>query len=128
MNGQSLLYRGYGASVRVDVPDHMDMQGLSSFVAPEVSVEGGADGPADLLVTRWGGVYHLVLGERRYGPYRTRENAFRGISNGIHFVLGKRSPMIFVHAGAIEVDGSAVIFPGRSRWGKSTLVSSLVDQ
>jgi hypothetical protein len=70
----------------------------------------------------------MVLGERRYGPYRTRENAFRGISNGIHFLLGKRSPMTFLHAGAIEIDGAAVIFPGRSQWGKSTLVSSLVDQ
>jgi hypothetical protein len=128
MNGHSLLYRGYGASVRVDVPEHMDLRGLSSFVAPEVSVEVGADGPADLLVTRWGRVYHLVVGERRYGPYRTDVNAFRGISNGIHFVLGKRSPMTFVHAGAVEIDGAAVVFPGRSRWGKSTLVSDLVDQ
>lgn len=127
MNGHSLLLRGYGASVRLDVPDGMDLNGLTRHVAPEVSIEDGADGPADLLVTRWDGVYHLVLGERRYGPYRTSDNAFRGISNGIHFVLGKRSPMTFVHAGAVEVDGTAVVFPGRSRWGKSTLVSSLVD-
>ena len=128
MNGHSLLLRGYGASVRVDVPDGMDLKSLTKHVAPEVSIEHGADGPADLLVTRWDGIYHLVLGERRYGPYRTSDNAFRGISNGIHFVLGKRSPLTFVHAGAVEVDGVAVIFPGRSRWGKSTLVSSLVDQ
>jgi hypothetical protein len=52
----------------------------------------------------------------------------RGVSNGIHFVLGKRSPMTFLHAGAVEIDGSAVVFPGRSRWGKSTLVASLVEQ
>jgi hypothetical protein len=128
MTGHSLIYRGYGASLRVDVPDGMDMAGLKGHVAPELSVEEAAEGPADLLVTRWGGVYHLVLGERRYGPYRTNENAFRGISNGIHFVIGKRSPMTFVHAGAIEIDGAAVVFPGRSRWGKSMLVSSLVDQ
>ena len=128
MRGRSFVLRGYGARVRVDVPESMDVPSLSRFVAPEVKIEEAADGPADLLVTRWDGVYHLVLGERRYGPYRTNENAFRGISNGIHFMLGKRSPMTFVHAGAIEVDGSAVIFPGRSRWGKSTMVSSLVDQ
>jgi hypothetical protein len=52
----------------------------------------------------------------------------RGVSNGIHFLLGKRSPMTFLHAGAVEIDGSAVVFPGRSRWGKSTLVASLVEQ
>ena len=128
MTGRSFIFRGYGARVRLDVPETFDMPGLRRHVAPELSLEEAADGPADLLVTRWDGVYHLVLGERRYGPYRTDENAFRGISNGIHFVLGKRSPMTFVHAGAIEIDGFAVIFPGRSRWGKSTLVSALVDE
>ena len=128
MRGRSFTVRGYGARVRLDVPEGMDMPTFRRYVAPEVTIEETEDGPADLLVTRWGGVYHLVLGQRRYGPYRTYENACRGISNGIHFVLGKRSPMTFVHAGAIEVDGTAVIFPGRSRWGKSTLVSSLVDQ
>ena len=128
MSGHSYTYRGYGARVRIDVPDGMDMVGLTGHVAPEVSVEQGGEGPADLLVTRWDGVYHLVLGERRYGPYRTIDNAFRGISNGIHFVLAKKSPMTFVHAGAIEINGGAIVFPGRSRWGKSTLVSSLVDQ
>ena len=128
MNGNSLICRGYGATVRLDVPEGMDMVGLKRHVAPELSVEEAAVGPADLLVTRWDGVYHLVIGERRYGPYRTNENAFRGISNGIHFLIGKRSAMTFVHAGAVEIDGAAVVFPGRSRWGKSTLVASLVDQ
>src|SRR5919106_6617267 len=121
MTGRSFVFRGYGARVRVDVPESMDVPSLSRFVAPELTIEEAASGPADLLVTRWDGVYHLVLGERRYGPYRTNENAFRGISNGIHFVLGKRSPMTFVHAGAIEVDGSAGIFPGASRSGKNTI-------
>ncbi|HUE76926.1 MAG TPA: hypothetical protein VMM83_03215 [Longimicrobiales bacterium] len=85
-------------------------------------------GPPDLLLTRWDGVYHLVQGERRYGPYHSVEDSSRGLSNAIHYVLGKRSPMTFLHAGAIEIDGRAVIFPGRSRCGKSTLVASLVGQ
>ena len=128
MRGPSFTLRGYGARVRLDVPDGMDMPSFKRCVAPEITIDETDDGPADILLTRWDGIYHLTLGERRYGPYRTLENAFRGISNGIHFLLGKRSPMTFIHAGAIEVDGAAVVFPGRSRWGKSTLVSSLVDQ
>jgi hypothetical protein len=55
-------------------------------------------------------------------------NALRGASNGIHFVVGKRSPLTFLHAGAVEIDGYAVVFPGRSRYGKSMLVASLVEQ
>lgn len=128
MTGRSMIFRGYGAWVRVDVPEGMDIVALATFVAPELTMVEDSHGPADLMVTRWNGVYHVILGERRYGPYRTEENALRGISNGIHFLLGKRSPMTFVHAGAIELGGTAVIFPGRSRWGKSTMVASLVDQ
>ena len=128
MIGRSFTFRGYGASVRVDVPDGVQLTDLRSHIAPELSAEEDVLGPADLHLTRWHGVHHLVSGERRYGPYRTFDNALRGVSNGIHFLLGKRSPLTFLHAGAIEIDGAAVIFPGRSRWGKSTLVASLVDQ
>ena len=129
MIGRPLLIDGYGASVRVDVPYRMDVAALRGYVAPELTISDSDEmGPPDLLLTCWNGVFHLVLGERRYGPYRTEENAFRGVANGIHFLIGKRSPMIFFHAGAVELDGNAVVFLGRGRWGKSALVESLVDQ
>jgi hypothetical protein len=128
MIGRSLVFEGYGASVRVDMPYRMNLDTLKSHLAPEVIVTESAAGPPDLLLTCWNGVCHLVLGERRYGPYRTEENAFRGLANGIHFLIAKRSPMTFLHAGAVELDGAAVIFPGRGCWGKSTLVASLVQQ
>lgn len=129
MSGRSFVFRGYGASIGVDLPSDLDLAGLMRFVAPELNAEEiDPRGPSDLLLTRWNGAFHLTLGERRYGPYRSMENVFRGVSNGIHFVLGKRSPMTFLHAGSIELDGSAVVFPGRSRWGKSTLVAALIDQ
>lgn len=36
------------------------------------------------------------------------------------------SPELFVHAGAVAVDGGALILPGRSYAGKSTLVAALL--
>lgn len=124
----SYRFHGYGASVRVDAPVDIPLTDLRSQVAPEISAEVSGRGSSDLLLTRWNGDFRLTYGERRYGPYRTLENALRGLSNAVHFVVGKRSPMTFLHAGAVEVDGRAVVFPGRSRWGKSTLVASLVEQ
>lgn len=35
---------------------------------------------------------------------------------------------IFVHAGVVGVDGSAIVLPGRSHTGKSTLVAALLAQ
>lgn len=124
----SYKFTGYGASVRVDAPPDIEISELRSQVAPEIAAEESSDGPSELHLTRWNGEYHLLYGERRYGPYRTLCNALRGLSNGIHFVIGKRSPQTFLHAGAVEVDGAAVVFPGRSRWGKSRLVLSLIEQ
>ena len=124
----SYRFHGYGASVRVDAPVDIPLEALGSQVAPEVAGERWGEGPSDLHLTRWNGDFHLTYGERRYGPYRTMENALWGLSNAVHFVIGKRSPMTFLHAGAVEIDGQAVVFPGRSRWGKSMLVASLVEQ
>lgn len=128
MTGRSLVFEGYGARARVGVPGDFDVTELKRHVAPEVHVEDDPNGPSDLLLTCWNGTYHLVYGEHRYGPYKSVEGAMRGVSNGIHFVIGKRSPMTFLHAGAVEIEGNAVVFPGRSRWGKSSLVASLVEQ
>ncbi len=36
--------------------------------------------------------------------------------------------LIFVHAGVVYVDGGALVFPGRSFTGKSTLVAALVER
>lgn len=124
----SYRFEGYGASVRIDVPEYVTPSQLCSLVAPEVTAEECWDGPSDLNLTRWNGDYHLVYGERRYGPYRDTLNALRGVANAIHFILGKKSPLTFLHAGAVEIDGAAVVFPARSRWGKSELVSALVKQ
>lgn len=124
----SYRFSGYGASARVDAPANIPLEELKTRVAPELSAEECEDGPSDLHLTRWNGEYHLVHGERRYGPYRTLDKAMRGLSTGIHFVVGKRSPMTFLHAGAVEIDGSAVVFPGRGRWWKSAFVASLIEQ
>ncbi len=42
------------------------------------------------------------------------------------FVAEFATPHLFVHAGVVAVDGRAIIIPGRSFAGKSTLVTSLV--
>lgn len=42
------------------------------------------------------------------------------------FVAEFATPHLFVHAGVVAVDGRAIIIPGRSYAGKSTLVTSLV--
>lgn len=35
--------------------------------------------------------------------------------------------MTFVHSGVVEFDRRAIVFPGKSRYGKSTMVAALVE-
>jgi energy-coupling factor transporter ATP-binding protein EcfA2 len=43
-----------------------------------------------------------------------------------HFVAEFAPERVFVHAGTVGIDGRAVVIPGRSGTGKSTLVAALV--
>jgi hypothetical protein len=71
----------------------------------------------------------VVLGDGRwFGPYRDSETTLRALASGIHYALGKRSPMTFIHAGAVVIEGRAFVFPGDGDYGKSVLVNRLVEE
>lgn len=56
--------------------------------------------------------------------YRTLEE----IASELHFAVSMFArPYLFVHAGVVSWRGRAIVLPGRSMSGKSTLVSALVD-
>lgn len=49
------------------------------------------------------------------------------LDGAIRSVVAQHAPdLVFVHAGVVAIDGVAIVFPGRSMAGKTTLVESLV--
>lgn len=46
----------------------------------------------------------------------------------VHGLMLRRRELFYVHAGVVAVDGEALILPGLSRAGKSTLVLALLQQ
>ncbi|HEY7472011.1 MAG TPA: hypothetical protein VIE68_06650 [Gemmatimonadota bacterium] len=127
LNDGRLQIQGFGATVQVRAPAWVESASLSGWVAPEVDTVAGGRAPVDIELSESGGSILLRVGRRRFGPYTKRESALRGLASGIHFVLGMRSPMTFIHAAAVEIDGAAFVFPGDSGWGKSTLARRLVE-
>jgi hypothetical protein len=128
LNEGRFRIRGFGATVQVRAPAWLEPASLSAWMAPEVDAVAGGRALVDIELVESGGSLQLSVGRRRFGPYAIREAALRGLASGIHFVLGMRSPMTFVHAAAVEIDGAAVVFPGDSGWGKSTLARRLVEE
>lgn len=50
------------------------------------------------------------------------------LASQAEYAIAEHSPLyVFVHAGVVEIDGCALLFPGESFVGKSTLVAALVQ-
>lgn len=55
-----------------------------------------------------------------------RDELLKLLSQEVDFALARRAPdLLFVHAGVVAWRGVAIVVPGRSRSGKSTLVAEL---
>jgi hypothetical protein len=106
----------------------VDLDRLKPWVAPEVTGIEDAEEPADIELVRETRGHRVILGSRWFGPYRDPETSLRGVASAIHYILGQRSPMTFLHAGAVVLDGRALVFPGGGRYGKSVLVDRLVAE
>ena len=73
------------------------------------------------------GIYVLQTDQRLVKRFSGRESIFDFLEGDIQiFVAEFATPHLFMHAGVVAVDGRAIIIPGRSFAGKSTLVTSLV--
>lgn len=57
-----------------------------------------------------------------------REEVFHGLARALDFQVALQAPRhVFVHAGVVGWKDMAILIPGRSRSGKTTLVKALVE-
>lgn len=114
----------HGAIVRVVLPPSVHKDALYSSlplgISPEVS------GKADV-------VYCLDESLRLFRDSELRlrapsiEDALRELVSDVHFQLAFFArDALYVHASVVAIGGSAIVFPGRSFSGKSTLAAELV--
>jgi hypothetical protein len=125
-NRPSLTFEAYGLTMSLD------------FLDAEMCLKAGAALPAGARLIRDEPGYER-LAVNAHGQLST-ETPVREFSVGVtlgpverlasalrqHIAL--HSPDLFVHAGVVAVDGAALILPGRSYSGKTTLVAALLRQ
>jgi hypothetical protein len=69
----------------------------------------------------------IYAGDTRLGRVRELSRALPALESALRLKVAEASPEhIFVHAGVVAWRGRAILVPGRSRSGKTTLVADLV--
>ena len=88
-----------------------------SYVVTDGTLPGTAEHPG----------YHVTCDGVEVFAAATEEDVFRWLCQDIDNAVARHShQMLFVHAGVVGWRGLAIVLPGRSRTGKSTLVAELV--
>ncbi len=125
---------GVKLGIRVNTPKGLEL--LLDYLPPQWRV---ADSPeVEHLCSIILGGTSTRKGVRRYnilynGPARISrtmdtEEMLIELASALDFQVALRSPeRVFVHAGVVAINDQAVVIPGRSHSGKSTLVKALVE-
>jgi hypothetical protein len=71
----------------------------------------------------------LYLDHTMFGRSHRQEEVLDGFESWVRLSLGQLAPRrVFVHAGAVGWKGRAIVMPGRTFTGKSTLVAELIKR
>jgi hypothetical protein len=110
-----------------EFPDLAD--GARSYLPPGSTVRPVEPGEATVIEVRCDGT---DLRLRQYGEpeqsFSTADECLHALDGAVRSVVAEQAPgLVFVHAGVVGIDGRAVILPGRSMAGKTTLVAALVQ-
>ncbi len=126
------VFESRGLSIRISVPYAALLESL--LAVPELELrpaEPGRTADLEYQVDAGGnshaGWYQIWFGARRLAWATTRSAAERLLVSHLESKLAELArDQIFVHAGVVAWRGSALLFPGRSFTGKSTLVAEFL--
>jgi hypothetical protein len=117
-----------GVSVRVRSNDPELLQDVLSFPLPDCRLQfrGRPEYSYDVHALAAGG-YELSAGNRPLGAVRARPDAVMCLLSHLHWKLAQESLSgTFIHAGCVAWKGRAIVLPGRSFAGKTSLVVELL--
>lgn len=125
----TITFESFGARISLRCADRRILQDLKPFLPPCSTVVGSRKADATFLIQRKPKRRDCFVLQASHGfpetelAYRTLEE----LASEFHFAVSLFArPYLFVHAGVVLLRGQAIVLPGRSMSGKSTLVSALV--
>lgn len=122
-----LLFQSFGIEIGITVSD-ADLRTDVARTLPPGSRPIPRSSPrrSYYVTSSANGEHGVSIDDGTFRGFRTIEQLLDFLEGDIQiFVAEFATPHLFVHAGVVAVDGRAIIIPGRSFAGKSTLVTSL---
>jgi len=115
----------YGVRVRVvDATGAGLCRRLRDVLAPEFAAADGASAQVSYVVTAG---YRVARDGEPIFEAESDDRLVAALSQDVENAVAQRSrEMLFVHAGVVGWRGLAIVVPGRSHTGKSTLIGELV--
>ena len=123
-----ITFEAFGVRVHVDVGDPGLMERVWSFLPPgwQACARGSVETSFGLRVDA-AGTASLARDGAMLAENLPLDVAFDVLEREVRMVVALRAPdHVFVHAGVVAVDGSAIVLPGASFAGKTTMVAALV--
>jgi hypothetical protein len=123
-----LYFEVYGVRIAVQTAVRVALPRLRAVMLP--NCETGRPPDLDVLYQLIGndGLYTLLLDDRPLHKSPELDLILDRFASDVHHRVAERSEsMLFVHAGVVSHRGKALVIPGRSRVGKTTLIAALLQ-
>lgn len=128
------LMRAYGVEVVIEADDKEFFEHVIGIARQALvsRVQFGPIGDSSTkarysFVTDLDGIVHFDIDGVTSGPVRPDSGFDRFLNGAIRaHVAAHAKSWVFIHAGVVEWRGKAIILPGQSHRGKTTLVSELI--
>ena len=118
----------YGARIRVGWASADDFEPHVLARLPHARRATAAEPDAEFSVVERGGRYVLFTGSRRVAAAPSRDAILEFLESAVHQAVAQAARgRLFVHAGVVGWNGRAIVIPGRTMTGKSTLVAALAQ-
>jgi hypothetical protein len=119
-----LVYESLGLAIEVSSDDPRLLQYVPGVLLPGWSPADGASPAVRFGIGRDGAI---TVDGVELARHENLTVAFIELGKAIRHHLALHAPAhIFIHAGVVSVEGLAIVMPGRSFSGKTTLVAELV--
>lgn len=130
--GESITIASYGVRVRVEIVDEATLAAVTERFPPGwTPIPDGAVNRAYRIARTDDSAVPYEVGHDGEGEARrfgTVEAALGHLEGEIQLYVAEfADPELFIHAGVVAWQGRAIVLPGSSFAGKSTLVTSLVE-